>query len=410
MCDVRTLSELRRHWDLCVAYADSSESKEHHAERVKLLVREMLRTYTDPVHMGATRSAGYYWLNAFKMMPPTFTYFWNTGTTFTGGQELESAKFLNPTFLFLSNEEGFALDQESDPMSAFHLATAFKDIKEEPVPLDAVFDCAKTQFKAWCAAFRAYIRKSPDGLTIRFFSGEPLAFCTALRNRLDSGSLIACTFTRPWSTCPLTLDGGDYNDVQNGAPLQFNVVETASVMDFVSLLNLLVAVVPLISPSPSSAVFTETLVPKEIDVIKRFASHFCGDIPTISLIFDLVPTTYLSRMTTRSDRGGVIVSRTLDEPVGKLRTFSVEATLGGRLHSYQRPTQSNNPHLRHQPTCAIPPQCLPRDVRFRQPKARFFRSIRPSLYTRIVCPFPPNPTIGDGRQVAASHGPLLRHT
>lgn len=296
---------------------DSSESKEHHAERVKLLVREMLRTYTDPVHMGATRSAGYYWLNAFKMMPPTFTYFWNTGTTFTGGQELESAKFLNPTFLFLSNEEGFAVDQESDPMSAFHLATAFEDIKEEPVPLDAVFDCAKTQFKAWCAAFRAYIRKSPDGLTIRFFSGEPLAFCTALRNRLDSGSLIACTFTRPWSTCPLTLDGGDYNDVQNGAPLQFNVVETASVMDSVSLLNLLVAVVPLISPSPSSAVFTETLVPKEIDVIKRFASHFCGDIPTISLIFDLVPTTYLSRMTTRSDRGGVIVSRTLDEPVGK---------------------------------------------------------------------------------------------
>ncbi|KAF9782514.1 hypothetical protein BJ322DRAFT_225106 [Thelephora terrestris] len=316
MCDVRTLSELRRHWDLCVAYADSSESKGRHAAQVKLTVKETLRKYTDPVHLGTMRSAGYYWLNAFKIMPPSFTHFWKTGTTFTDRQEIENAKFLNPTFLFSAHDEGFAIDQESDPMAAFHLATAFKD-KEEPVAIDVVFDCAKTQFQAWCAAFRAYISKSPDGLTIRFFSGDPLAFCTALRSRLDSGSLVARTFTRTWSTCPLTLDGGDYDDVQNGPPLQFNVVETSSLMDSVSLLNLLVAVVPLISPSPSSAVFTETPASPEVDALKWFTSHFCGDIPTICLIFDLVPTTYLSRMSTRSDRGGILASRAQKETVGR---------------------------------------------------------------------------------------------
>ena len=202
-------------------------------------------------------------------------------------------------------------------MSTFHLATAFKDVDKEPVSLDAVFDCAKAQFKAWCAAFRAYLLKSPRGLVIRFFSGDPLAFCMALHNRLDSGSLSACTFARPWTVHPLTLDGGDYDNVQTGAPLQFNAVETSTIVDSVGLLNLLAVVVPLVSSSPSSAVFMETLVPPEADVTKWFASRFCGDISTISLLFDLVPTTYLSRMTTRSDRGGVFASRTLRETIGQ---------------------------------------------------------------------------------------------
>ena len=317
VCDIRTLSELRRHWDLYVAYADSPESKKHQLEQVDFAVKKMLDKYSNPTHLGATRSAGYYWLDALKTMPPSFSYFWSTGTTFTDSQEIENATFLNPTFIYSAHSEGFVVDHESDPMSTFHLASAFNDIKEGPVSLNAVFDCAKAQFKAWCAAFRAYLLKSPDGLVVRFFSGDPLAFCTALRNRLDSGSLAACTFSRPWTTHPLTLDGEDYDNVQTSAPLQFNVIETSSVMDSVGLLNLLAAVVPLVSPSPSSAVFMETLAPSEADATKWFGSHFCGDIPTVSLIFDLIPTTYLSRMTTRSDRGGVLVSRALKETVGQ---------------------------------------------------------------------------------------------
>jgi len=317
VCDVRTLSELRRHWDLYVAHSDSPESKKHQLEQVDLVIKETLDKYSNLTHLGVTRSAGYYWLNAFKTMPASFFHFWSTGTTFTDSQEIESATLLNPTFLYSVHGEGFVVDQESDPMSTFHLATAFEDAGGEPVPLDAVFDCAKTQFKAWCAAFWAYLRKSPRGLVIRLFSGDPLAFCAAVRNRLDSGSLAACTFTRPWTTNPLTLDGGDYDNVQTGAPLRFNVVETSSIMDSVGLLNLLVVVVPLISTSPSSALFTETLAPPEPDATKWFASHFCGDIPTISLIFDLVPTTYLSRMTTRSDHGGVLVYRTPKKTIGQ---------------------------------------------------------------------------------------------
>jgi len=317
VCDVRTLSELHQHWNLYVAYADSPEPKKRQLEQVDLAVKEILDKYSNLIHLGVTRSAGYYWLNAFKTMPASFSHFWHTGTTFTDSQEIESATFLNPTFLYSARGEAFAVDQESDPMSAFHLATAFNDVKEGPVPLDTVFDCAKTQFKAWCAALRVYLRKSPHGFVVRLFSGDPLSFCAALRSRLDSGSTIACTFTRPWTTHPLTLDGGDYDNIQTGAPLQFNVIETSSLMDSVGLLNLLVVVVPLVSPSPSSTVLMETLAPSEADTTKWFASHFRGDIPTISLIFDLVPTTYLSRMTTRSDRGGVLVSRTLKETIGQ---------------------------------------------------------------------------------------------
>jgi hypothetical protein len=219
VCDVRTLSELRRHWDLYVAYADSPlESKKFQSEQVDLAVKGMLGKYTNPIHLGVTRSAGYYWLNAFKSMPTSFSYFWYTGTTFSDNQEVENAALLYPTFLYSAHGEGFAVDQESDPMSTFHLATAFKDVTEELVPLDVVFGCAKSQFKLWCATFRAYLHKFPQEFVIRFFSGDPLAFCTALRDRLDSGSAAACTFARPWTTHPLTLDGGDYDSVQTGAP------------------------------------------------------------------------------------------------------------------------------------------------------------------------------------------------
>ena len=317
VCDIRTLSELRRHWDLYIAYADSPESKICQSEQVKSAVKKMLDKYSSPIHLGVTRSAGYYWTNAFKTIPASFSYLWSTGTTFTDSQEIENATLLNPTFLYSVHGEGFFVDQESDPMSTFHLATAFRDAGEEPVSFDAVFGCARTQFKAWCAAFRAYLLKSPRGLVIRFYSGDPLPFCMALRNRLDSGSLSACTFTRPWTAHPLTLDGGDYDNVQTGAPLQFNVVETSTIVDSVGLLNLLVVVAPLVSSSPSSTIFMETLASSEADVTKWFASRFCGDIPTVSLLFDLVPTTYLSRMTTRSDRGGALVSRTLKETIGQ---------------------------------------------------------------------------------------------
>lgn len=349
MCNIHTLSQLHQHWELYVAYADAPGSKEHHLDQVKLAVNEMLKKYTNPVHLGSTRSAGYFWLNAFKTMPQSFTHFWRTGTTFTDSQEIESAKFLNPTFIYSADGDDFVFDQEFDPMSTFHLATAFTDAEEEPIPLDAIFDCAKTQFKAWCAAFRAYLLKSPDGLLVRFFSGDPLAFCMALHSRLDSESLAACTFTRPWSTHPLTLDGGDYDEIPTRAPLRFNVIETSSIMNSVGLVNLLIAVVPLISPSPSSAVFTETLAPSDADAIKWFASHFCGDIPTISLIFDLLPTTYLSRMTTRSDRGGILVSRTLEETIGQYyerlvwkRPSAVDSAVIST--QYNRPLLSFNPN------------------------------------------------------------------
>ena len=64
VCDIHTLSELRRHWDLYVAYAETPESKERQMEQIEFAVKKMLDKYSSPVHLGVTRSAGYYWLNA----------------------------------------------------------------------------------------------------------------------------------------------------------------------------------------------------------------------------------------------------------------------------------------------------------------------------------------------------------
>lgn len=60
VCDIRTLSELRRHWDLYIAYADSSESKKCQSEQVKSTVKKILDKYSSLVHLGVARSAGYY--------------------------------------------------------------------------------------------------------------------------------------------------------------------------------------------------------------------------------------------------------------------------------------------------------------------------------------------------------------
>lgn len=75
VCDIRTLSELHRYWDLYVAYADSPEPKKSQLELVDFTVKKMLDNHPDPTHPGVARSVGYYWLNAVKTMPASFSHF-----------------------------------------------------------------------------------------------------------------------------------------------------------------------------------------------------------------------------------------------------------------------------------------------------------------------------------------------
>jgi hypothetical protein len=72
-------------------------------------------------------------------------------------------------------------------------------------------------------------------------------------------------------------------------------------MDHVGLLNVLVAVLPLLSPTPSATLFTEALLYTGEDATKSLTIQFCADVSTMSLLLDLAPINYLSNFNTRSN-------------------------------------------------------------------------------------------------------------
>ena len=72
-------------------------------------------------------------------------------------------------------------------------------------------------------------------------------------------------------------------------------------MDHIGLLNVLIAVLPLLSPSQSATLFTEALLYTGGDATKNLTMKFCAHISTLSLLLDFAPINYLSNFNTRSN-------------------------------------------------------------------------------------------------------------
>jgi hypothetical protein len=250
MCNANTLLELRRHWEL---YVKAGQLPSSGKKRLKEMVLSSVRTTKSTQHKGSDlypcRSAGPYFLQSSEPASQVFQHFWKTGITSLNPRDVSAATLVNPTFVYSLTGEGFALHYGTTPILPFHLAPAFLTSKRKTPTMEELVTCAKSQFFGWAKHFRTFVQDKPGKLTVRLFAGDALFLCRALVHHIGTGKIPSNLTVAPWNTAPLVLDGGDYGP-GDGAPTSFNVIETSNVMDHVGLLNVLVAVLPLLSPIP----------------------------------------------------------------------------------------------------------------------------------------------------------------
>lgn len=311
MCNMNTLLELRRHWELYVQAGQLSSAKR---DRLKEMVLSSTKTTRVTQHKGydnlPCRSAGPYFLRSTKPASQVFHHYWKTGITSLDPQDVSVATLVNPTFVYSLTGEGFALHYGTTPITPFHLAPAFLDSRSDPPTMLELVACAKSQFSRWIKHFRGFVLGKSSKLTVRLFAGDALFLCKGLVHHVGTGKIPPSLTVAPWKTAPLALDAGDY-DHNGSAPTIFNVIETSNIMDHVGLLNVLVAALPLLSSSPSATLFTEALLFTGEDATKNLTSQFCADVSTLSLLLDLAPINYLSNFNTRSNAEEIISNKLL---------------------------------------------------------------------------------------------------
>ncbi|THH20277.1 hypothetical protein EW146_g1035 [Bondarzewia mesenterica] len=188
----------------------------------------------------------------------------------------------------------------SSARSAGPLST--KATRTQPPTIDFVLQSIQNQFADWCKAFVASTRIDVPMITIRFFTGDALSLCRAFHQCSTTSSTTSGCYVRPWSAAQLELDGGDYAPHAGcRAPVSFDVIDTSNLTDHVGLLNILVVATPILFQSPSSTIYTETLLPSGTDALYGFTDHICGDLTVMSILLDLIPTTFVSRFMSQSN-------------------------------------------------------------------------------------------------------------
>ncbi|KAI0642476.1 hypothetical protein C8Q79DRAFT_1002903 [Trametes meyenii] len=253
-----TLVELRHHWSLYDLMQDLPPKRLTEVREAFNHVFDQLLSSGTVMTSARSKQAKYYW---------------KTGTTFSAAAP---ARLLNPTFAYSLAGEGCAVHYASDPMVMFHPAPLFGNSKGNISPAQLV-ESARSEFSEWVSGSPA--------VCIRFGLAEAMAFCQTLTGHRESGSLGLGIPIAQYKTQLLRLCR---------ALSTFNVIETSNLIDHIGLLNILVAMVPLLSHRLNSVLYTEQLLFRGKDATK-------DNIGTVGMLLDLCPINYLSGFTSRSN-------------------------------------------------------------------------------------------------------------
>ncbi len=308
LCAQQTLNELRNIWK---AYDTSDLSGQEQISYDQSFKRGIEKAvYLRGQVLGHSqvltgcRSAAPTTLQSVKELPKLYQHFWDHGITHTDHECLSQARHSNPMFASLLTDT-LILHYGTDPLLGFHLATAYVPLlpgsplrvrQSEKSKLHKVVESARLEFQAWGESFR---KCAGLNLTVRFISGDALAFCFTLRHLSARGESSARWYCRQYSLEPLELDSQDYA-TEGNAPLTFNVIDTSNLTDHLGAINLLVAASPLLDDSLSATLKMETIVRQERDHQALLDNLLGGHFVTMSILFGLFPVEYWTGATANS--------------------------------------------------------------------------------------------------------------
>ena len=288
-----TLQELRRYWTRYASTEEFPQARTAIAQRSKEIGNNNITT--------GIRSSGPLWCNAIETIGFLYREFWKTGVAAGDSHDisrLNGKGEVNPMFAVSSAaSRDFAVHYGTEPLLGFHLPEAFQEemskqrgsVSEQSKRAVAI---AKSQFKDWCESLADYNNKGR--VQISFFYGEALALSHDLQLAItlnQSSSQLARTYVKPWSGHPLLLD----SHVKFTTP--FDIIDTSNLGDHVGLINILSATVPLLRRSPSSVLYTESLLMASEDILASLSTALGSDVVTFSLLIGLAPSGLLTGVT-----------------------------------------------------------------------------------------------------------------
>lgn len=257
-------------------------------------------------------------------MSGTLKRYWKTGVVGANRQDVLALSNngegrVNPMFAVSSAPTGrFAVHYGSDPLLGFHLAEAFDTAAAAEEVIERVVRLAKYQFQEWCGTLARCTKN--DRVRISLHCGEAIRLCHELQSR-GTYSQITERFTRlyvaPWTSKLLALDGLE----ETSLPIVFDVIDTSNLVDHVGPLNVLPAVVPLLSRKASSVLYTESLLQASEETASALTSMLCSDVTTMSLMIGVTPVGHVLGVTTDFVGTETLLLTIAHETAGRQRQY-----------------------------------------------------------------------------------------
>ncbi|KAI9737780.1 MAG: hypothetical protein M1834_009148 [Cirrosporium novae-zelandiae] len=309
ICDEGTLAKIRLIWNSYLIAELKGDEKTAYHRHYESSIQEAIGLETTDLGTGMVitglKSAAPVNVESVKPVEELallYNNFWDFGVADQDQERISRAESPNPMFAPLVTDTS-TLHYATDPLLGFHLATVYAPLtSNSPLrpptrncsDLQKVIEAARFQFQAWGTAFE---RRTHHNFTVRFFSGDAIAFCHTLQHhQVTEDSSTANWYRDPYHLEPLVFDSEDYTTTGR-APSSFNVIDTSNLANHFGAITLLTAASPLLSNYAFSTLYTELLVRGKSNVKELVDNHVCGDFATLSLIFELFPIAYWTNAT-----------------------------------------------------------------------------------------------------------------
>jgi MYND finger len=303
--NLETLSACRKIWSHYMAFCEPGDDHPKIVTQVKQVCSKYMEHWHIPrdappkVHLPSlTASFGTSIGRADLITLYHMNQYWTRGVTDVNDEP--NQPFVNPLFVYTQiAHDKFILERDTTPLTIFHLRGAGEHCERMGIVshnLAKVVASAKQQFQDWCEAFREFVGdprdprdEGPKGkLVIRFAAADPITFCLDLQKSLpDSIFKNYAGLSSMWSGVPIVI-----NDEDRIA--QFNTIDTASLIDDVGCINLLLATVPLLHTGPATTLTTTSYGRPFTEETKLLDHYLCGHKIFMYHVFGVAPLAYVT--------------------------------------------------------------------------------------------------------------------
>ncbi|KAI9650521.1 hypothetical protein NHQ30_000537 [Ciborinia camelliae] len=286
---LQTLEEVRKIWNQYSIERSTQEQESYEAPR-RADISKIFKRYIKNSEICSSYTAGVHISEGWRQAFNTIRAYWTSGVVAGNKNDIKALGFdgngiLNPTFAVSSVSERFVLSPSSNPLSGYHVPHLFDNPVDEEEVLEDSAASSKKDFANWCKAFAEYARAESVGVKVYLGDAVTFAHELACRSQSSATSVLTRLYASQWSGKPLLLHGPSARSLPNS----YEIIDTSNIVDHHGHLNILSAVIPILSNTPSSVLYTESLRTHSDKVQDNLKTVLEMDVNVAALLLGLVP-------------------------------------------------------------------------------------------------------------------------